>query len=773
VADTAPLVAGFVDRLGDRVRLMDRGTQVEVLRLRPELTASPLFEGAARRRTEQLARLEHPNYARVLQVARLAPPDGRLVIVSEAVDGWRLSEVLEAADRLRLPIHSHALIFLLRQLFGAVSSLHAAGPGLSHGALGTERLVLARNCRLVVTESVFGGALRYLPVTAPDRLWREHRLAVADGEVQPFGRLTDLRQIGVIGLSVALGRQLRRDEPPSRLSSVMNELPRIRSERDASPLGPALHGWLAHVLSLDGDETPWSVAEAQRELNQIVQGDGELAFEPTGLGPLLQRIAEYYADDSESPKVSTAVVPPRPSPEPALTVGRRHDPADAHPDVPAAASPTANAVAVPLEAAAPGAVGETHAAVAAPDTIRASPVVAVAEPPAPAIVCCEEPVALEVVRPPVTDATPAAQPAAPAAVATAPGAPRSSVALDPVPTPPVVAVSPAPPPPLAPPRLPAPFVATTTLRPATAPLPAHRDAAEPLAFAGPFASMTKLPDRTLATGVIPVAEEIALEPPKRASATDLDRPHRDAPPEVRTAPSRSLFGVDLSDDVPKAARRPARKRVGMLVGLGTAALVIVVAGGYPLLRSNPVTATAMPPSSPPAAAPTREAPAAPAPAAPAPPSAAPLAAPAPAPAAASEPANGLVEVVSPLVLDVSEGGRALGTSGQPIRLPLGRHTLEFVREDLGYRATQVVDLREGRREQVRPSLPSGEANLNATPWAEVWVDGRSLGETPLGNVQLTIGPHEVTFRHPELGEQTRTLVVTVGVVARLSVELRK
>jgi hypothetical protein len=124
-------------------------------------------------------------------------------------------------------------------------------------------------------------------------------------------------------------------------------------------------------------------------------------------------------------------------------------------------------------------------------------------------------------------------------------------------------------------------------------------------------------------------------------------------------------------------------------------------------------------------------------------------------------------------LNVSEGGRALGASGQPIQVPAGRHTLEIGREDLGYRVVQVVEVKPGQSHRVQPSLPSGVANLNATPWAEVWIDGRKVGETPLGHIQLTIGPHEVQFRHPELGEQTRTLVVPMGSVALLSVDLKK
>jgi serine/threonine-protein kinase len=69
--------------------------------------------------------------------------------------------------------------------------------------------------------------------------------------------------------------------------------------------------------------------------------------------------------------------------------------------------------------------------------------------------------------------------------------------------------------------------------------------------------------------------------------------------------------------------------------------------------------------------------------------------------------------------------------------------------------------------------PQGTLSINALPWAEVWVDGKPAGETPIGNLSLPIGNHELVFRHPELGEQRRT--VTVGALApvRVGVDLRK
>jgi hypothetical protein len=70
-------------------------------------------------------------------------------------------------------------------------------------------------------------------------------------------------------------------------------------------------------------------------------------------------------------------------------------------------------------------------------------------------------------------------------------------------------------------------------------------------------------------------------------------------------------------------------------------------------------------------------------------------------------------------------------------------------------------------------VPSVRLQLNAVPWADVTIDGTSVGETPLGNVSTAIGPHTIVFRHPQLGEETRSVIVTTQSPMRISVDLRK
>jgi hypothetical protein len=64
-------------------------------------------------------------------------------------------------------------------------------------------------------------------------------------------------------------------------------------------------------------------------------------------------------------------------------------------------------------------------------------------------------------------------------------------------------------------------------------------------------------------------------------------------------------------------------------------------------------------------------------------------------------------------------------------------------------------------------------SANARPWADVIVDGISVGQTPIANLQLTIGTHDVVFRHPQLGERRQAVTVTQNGPNRIAVDLTK
>jgi hypothetical protein len=138
------------------------------------------------------------------------------------------------------------------------------------------------------------------------------------------------------------------------------------------------------------------------------------------------------------------------------------------------------------------------------------------------------------------------------------------------------------------------------------------------------------------------------------------------------------------------------------------------------------------------------------------------------------PISGWIAVSAPVDVQVFEDVRLLGTSqSDRLMVSVGRHELDIVNEALGYRTRRIVNVLPGQVSNVKVELPNGSMAINAQPWAEVFIDGQRIGETPIGNVSVSIGTHEVVFRHPELGEQTVRSTVTLGSPARLSVDLRK
>ena len=149
-------------------------------------------------------------------------------------------------------------------------------------------------------------------------------------------------------------------------------------------------------------------------------------------------------------------------------------------------------------------------------------------------------------------------------------------------------------------------------------------------------------------------------------------------------------------------------------------------------------------------------------------------APAEPPAAARSVRTGALRVTSPLELQVIEGEQVVGSSSQgPVALAAGRHEFDLVNAALGFRSRRVVEIRAGQTLTLTVPRPSGDVSINALPWAEVWLDGVALGQTPLGKVSVPIGEHEIIFRHPDLGERRQKAIVRSDRLTLVSANLRR
>ena len=146
----------------------------------------------------------------------------------------------------------------------------------------------------------------------------------------------------------------------------------------------------------------------------------------------------------------------------------------------------------------------------------------------------------------------------------------------------------------------------------------------------------------------------------------------------------------------------------------------------------------------------------------------------PAASATSTASAGWLSIQSPFPVQIADRGTVIGSSDTSrIAIPSGQREVELTNATLGYRTRRSVQVAPGQTTLIALDVPNGTLHINALPWAQVAVDGRAIGETPIANLSLPIGSHEVVFRHPELGEQRQIVVIKPGPPVRVGVDLRK
>ena len=111
--------------------------------------------------------------------------------------------------------------------------------------------------------------------------------------------------------------------------------------------------------------------------------------------------------------------------------------------------------------------------------------------------------------------------------------------------------------------------------------------------------------------------------------------------------------------------------------------------------------------------------------------------------------------------------------GSRLSLPAGHQVIGLENESVGFRDVRTVEVIPGKITPVAVTLPNGEISINARPWAEVFVDGNRVGETPVSQLSLPLGVHEVVFRHPDLGERRVSVVVKIGATGRAFTDFTK
>lgn len=241
---------------------------LERVHLQPELVA---FESLIKTRVRRLSVFEDERFARPTRVER-DPATGELTVLAEFITGSRLSDLLEAtADAAIVPGVDVALGYLLDTL-PALTLLHSTD-GITHGLIDASRTVLTPDGQIVFLDPVFGSAVERLGLSR-QRLWTKYGIAspTGDGHVH-FDSAADIAQVALGAVTLVLGRNLRPEEYPEALPSLLMEVIEVAQIRGSAAFAAGLQRFLQRSLPLPGRRPYASADEAVSDVRQLVRRD--------------------------------------------------------------------------------------------------------------------------------------------------------------------------------------------------------------------------------------------------------------------------------------------------------------------------------------------------------------------------------------------------------------------------------------------------------------------------------------------------------------------
>ena len=741
VSSPQPTQLTFEDGLGERRYAVGTVSEpLEVLKLSSVLSSVSSFDFALRERAARLAGFRHESYGRVRSI-ELDRRTSALLVTSDYVAGIRLSTLLADTQKRGIPLEFNAVRTLVRQLVSAAAALHGAAPDVGNGAIASERLVLTPAGRLTVVEYVLGAALEQLGHTRA-RYWRELAVALPGTVGTPvFDARTDVTQVGAVALALILGRPLTPEDYPERLIDLIQTATMRTVAGVAEPLPESVRDWLMQALQLDQWESFASPTDARAGLEEAFGIENPVVE----LGALHVYLSRYAATD-------TSVEP---------DLGPRLEAMKAflarYPSRKTAATPTPEKSEERVEAP----------SLPAPSVTGAEPV-RVDVPPEPVAAVATEPV-------PEPPAVP--EPADPADVAPTDGAPSAlSVPVVDVSQPDLIGAIPtgAIPTYAAERRGATPVVGPRRYRLIAA-------AAGVVLLIGAIAAFWWFrgggspANGTLSVGTSPAGIAVFVDgQPHGVTPLGVELPPGEHVIELRTDTERRRIPITLTaggqvSQYFEFARAGATIPTGELlvrtepigaavtvdgkyVGRSPVSVSDLTPGTHTVVMQNDVgtqterviiengrTASLVVSLG----------------------------------AANKASTAGWIRLDAPAEIQVLEDGRVIGSTDlERVMLPVGRHDLEFVNTPLGYRERRTVQVTAGQTTTLRPQWPNGSMAINAIPWAEVLVDNKRVGETPIGNITVPIGAHEILFRHPELGERRMSVTVSVGEPLKVGFDLR-
>ena len=262
----------LTDGFGQRTTGVDSetGDQVELLEFGPAIVEHTGFVTALAERVARFASVRHASYVHLRRLDR--PAADRLQLVSDLTPGWRLSELLEESTAADIPVDITVVIALLRQLLPAVALFGRHNRENAIGALSPHRLIVTPQARLVIAEHAFGPAIEKLNL-GREKLWRDFRVSMPPSAGLPRANpRADANAIGVVALTLLLGRSLELDEFPAKLEGLVEGAQEHR-DGQGSPLSASFKNWLKRALQFEVSSAFQSPSEAQLAFESVLASD--------------------------------------------------------------------------------------------------------------------------------------------------------------------------------------------------------------------------------------------------------------------------------------------------------------------------------------------------------------------------------------------------------------------------------------------------------------------------------------------------------------------
>ena len=302
--------ATVTDGFGQRINGVDAetGDQVELLEFAPSIVEHADFVAVLGERVARFASVRHASYVHLRRLDR--PAGDRLQLVSDLTPGWRLSELIEESFAANIPVDITVAIAVLRQLLPAVALFGRHNRDNAIGALAPERLIVTPQARVVIAEHAFGPAIDKLNFDA-DKLWRDFRVSMPGSTGLPRANArADATAVGVVALTLLLGRSLELEEYPGQLEALVEDVQESR-DGETAPLATSFKNWLKRALQLNASTAFQSTSESQLAFESVLASDRSYVTSSTALNNWVSKVGGAI-DLKRKP----APPPPPPEPEP-------------------------------------------------------------------------------------------------------------------------------------------------------------------------------------------------------------------------------------------------------------------------------------------------------------------------------------------------------------------------------------------------------------------------------------------------------------------------